>query len=138
MLRGRKFQLPTAVTGLRTFPILTSLALWYHSLTHLPPGVSWHHLPNKSFALESLSQGLLLGEQAKTLSFLHLCVYKYYQTHMYLPTCSQMNTYMTHPHMHTQACLHILACFVKWPLTYSQYILKSSSSRGCPLPSTLA
>ena len=78
VLRGRKFQLPTVVTGLRTYPILTSFALWYHLLTHSPPGVSWHHLPNKSFALESLPQGLLLGEQTKTLSFLRLCVYRYY------------------------------------------------------------
>ena len=33
-----------------------------HSVIYTPTDASWDHLPNKSLALKSLSQGLLLGE----------------------------------------------------------------------------
>lgn len=57
---GNELQLPTGITSLLSHPILSSF-LPSHIL-HLLPGISWDNLPNKLFALEPLSQNLLLLE----------------------------------------------------------------------------
>lgn len=108
---------------MRTYPTLTSFALWYHSLTHLLvfPGITSqiNHL-HLNLCLKVCFWGSKLRH-----SHSYACVYiGIMQTHMCLLTCSHMNTYMTHSYMHTQACSHILACFMKWLLTYSRIHIK--------------